>query len=90
MNTSPCILSSKDPENSTDENLLAFELSVVMASSTSLDKISDDVLLYKPNDSRITPEEEKGFSSIKEKTSEYKNDFWIAVWTVIASSMLDC
>gem|GEM_PF-1864579 len=88
MNTSLCALSSKDPENIIDENLLPIELSVVNASSISLDNISDEVLLYSPKDSRIIPVEKKGLSSIREKTSEYKNDFWIAVWTVKASSRL--
>src|SRR5690606_817400 len=54
------------------------------------DKISDDVLLYNPRDSRITPEDKNGLLSIKEKTSEYKKDCCIAAWTVVASSTLYC
>ena len=90
LKISLCILSSSDPENTIDENLLVSELSVVIASSTSLDILSDEASLYNPNDSRTIPVDTNGFVSIREKTSEYKKDFCIAVYTVVASSTLYC
>lgn len=78
LNMSLCSLSSNDPEKIRDENVLVPALSVVIAISISLVIISDELLLYKPIDSRMIPVEENGLVSISEKTSEYKNDSCIA------------
>lgn len=83
-------MSCSHPEKTIDENVLASALSVVIAISISLDRMSEELLLYTPSDSRTIPVEENGFVSKNEKTSEYKKDFCTAVCTIVASSKFCC